>query len=59
MSYKKFIVRPLLGEPGPWVHYKSQPNAKTPRKKSTNSKNWTKIVLGYVSFILTFFNKVY
>jgi len=38
VSYQKFIVRPLLREPRPWVHYKSQPNAsKTPRKtqKST------------------------
>jgi len=36
-----FIVRPLLTEPGPQVHYKSQPNAETPRKtpkKSTNVK---------------------
>ena len=33
ISYQKFIVRPLLREPGPWVLYKSQPNAKTPRKK--------------------------
>jgi len=32
ISYQKFIVRPLLREPGPWVHYKSQQNAKTPKK---------------------------
>jgi len=41
LSYQKFIVRPLLTEPGPQVHYKSQPNAETPRKtpkKSTNVK---------------------
>ena len=46
-SYQKFIVRPLLREPRPKVHYKSQPNAKTPRKtqkKSTNVKSLTKIV---------------
>jgi len=38
ISYQKFIVRPLLREPRPWLHYKSQPNAKTPTKKqkSTN-----------------------
>ena len=46
MSYQKFIGCPLLREPRPWVHYKSQPNAKTPRKtqKSTNVKSLTKIV---------------
>jgi len=33
ISYQKFIVHPLLREPGPWLHYKSQPNAKTPRKE--------------------------
>ena len=38
ISYQKFIVRPLLREPGPWVHYKSQPNAKTPRKKTEINK---------------------
>jgi len=31
-SYQKFIVCPLLRELRPKVHYKSQPNAKTPRK---------------------------
>jgi len=46
ISYQKFIVRPLLGEPRPYVHYKSQPNAKTPKKtqKWTNVKSLTKIV---------------
>jgi len=38
ISYQKFIVRPLLREPGQWVHYKSQPNAKTPRKTYENRK---------------------
>ena len=44
ISYQKFIVRPLLREPGPWLHYESQPNAKTPRKtrKSTNVKSLIK-----------------
>jgi len=39
VSYQK--VRQLLREPRPQVHYKSQPNAKTPRKtqKSTNIKS--------------------
>ena len=46
ISYQKFIVRQLLREPRPWVHYKSQPNAKIPRKtqKSTNVKSLTKAV---------------
>ena len=47
ISYQKFIVRPLLREPRPRVHYKSQPNAKTPREKtqkSTSVKSLTKIV---------------
>ena len=48
ISYQKFIVRPFtIREPRPQVHYKSQPNAKTPRKKtqkSTNVKSLTKIV---------------
>jgi len=34
ISYQKFKVRPLLREPRPWVHYKSQPKAKTPRVKN-------------------------
>jgi len=39
VSYQK--VRQLLREPRPYVHYKSQPNAKTPKKtqKSTNIKS--------------------
>ena len=46
ISYQKFIVRRLLRGPGPYVHYKSQPNDKTRRstKKSTNIKSLTKIV---------------
>jgi len=45
ISYQKIIVRPLLRERGPWVHNKSQPNAKTPsQKKSTDVKSLTKIV---------------
>ena len=46
ISYQKFIVHPLLREPRPWVHYKIQPNAKTPRKtqKSTSVKSLTKTV---------------
>ena len=32
ISYQRFIVRPLLRECRPLMHYKSQPNAKTPRK---------------------------
>jgi len=43
ISYKKFIVRPLLREPRPWVHYKSEPNAKTPKKKQ-KSTSLTKTV---------------
>ena len=40
------FLRPLLREPRPWMHYKSQPSAKTPRKtqKSLNVKSLTKIV---------------
>ena len=39
MSYQKFILRPLLREPRPYVHYKSQPNAINTEKtqKSTNA----------------------
>ena len=32
ISYQKFIVRPLLREPRPRVHYKSHPNAETATK---------------------------
>jgi len=38
ISYQKFIVRPLLREPRPQVHYKSQPNAKTPKKNTKINK---------------------
>ena len=52
ISYQKFIVRALLREPRSWVHYKSQPNAKTPRKtqKSINVKSSTKIVWSWSTF---------
>jgi len=47
-AYEKFrpIMCPLLREPRPQVHYKSQPNAKRPIKtqKSTNVKILTEIV---------------
>jgi len=32
------FLRPLLREPRPWMHYKSQPSAKTPRKKTKITK---------------------
>ena len=43
--YQGFVVRPLLREPRPQVHYKSQPDAKARREtqKSTNVKSLTKI----------------
>ena len=46
MSLRKSEDLENLREPRPWVHYKSQPNAKTPRKtqKSTNVKSLTKTV---------------
>jgi len=47
ISYQKFMARPLLRDPRPQVHYKSQPIAKTQRKtlkKSTTVKSLTKIV---------------
>jgi len=43
ISYKKFILRQLLREPGPGCIKKSQPNAKN-TTKSTNVKRLTKIV---------------
>jgi len=45
ISYQRFLVRPLLREPRPQVHYKSQPDATTQREtqKSTNVKSLTKI----------------
>ena len=45
ISYQGFVVRSLLREPRPWVHYKSQPDAKAQREtqKSTNVKILTKI----------------
>jgi len=46
ISYQKFIVRPLLREPRPWVHYKSQPNAKTPRKIKHQQSAWRPVGAG-------------
>ena len=45
LSYQRFLVRPLLREPRPQVHYKSQPDATAQREtqKSTNVKSLTKI----------------
>jgi len=45
LSYQGFLVRPLLREPRPQVHYKSQPDATAQREtqKSTNVKSLTKI----------------
>ena len=45
LSYQGFLVRPLLREPRPQVHYKSRPDAKAQREtqKSTNVKSLTKI----------------
>ena len=45
ISYQGFLVRPLLREPRPQVHYKSQPDATAQREtqKSTNVKSLTKI----------------
>ena len=45
ISYQGFLVRPLLREPRPQVHYKSQPDATAQREtqKSTNVKCLTKI----------------
>ena len=45
ISYQGFLVRPLLREPRPQVHYKSQPDAKAQREtqKSTIVKSLTKI----------------
>ena len=45
ITYQGFLVRPLLREPRPQVHYKSQPDAKAQREtqKSTNVKSLTKI----------------
>ena len=41
LSYQRFLVRPLLREPRPRVHYKSQPDATAQREtqKSTNVKS--------------------
>ena len=54
ISYQTFTVRPLglLRYPRPYVHYKSQQNARTLRKtqKSTNVKSSTKIVCDFSSF---------
>ena len=36
LSYQKFLMRPILTEPRPQVHYNSQPNAETPRKHKSN-----------------------
>jgi len=46
ISCQKLIMRPLLREPRPYAHYRSQPNAKIPRKtqKSTSVKSLTRIV---------------
>ena len=43
ISYQGFLVRPLLREPRPQVHYKSQPDATAQREtqKSTNVKSLT------------------
>jgi len=45
ISYQGFLVRPLLREPRPQVHYKSQADATAQREtqKSTNVKSLTKI----------------
>ena len=45
ISYQGFLVRSLLREPRPQVHYKSQPDATAQREtqKSTNVKSLTKI----------------
>ena len=45
ISYQGFLVRPLLREPRPQVHYKSQPDATAQKEtqKSTNVKSLTKI----------------
>ena len=43
ISYQAFLVRPLLREPRPQVHYKSQTDATAQREtqKSTNVKSLT------------------
>jgi len=45
ISYQGFLVRPLLREPRPQVHYKNQPDATAQREtqKSTSVKSLTKI----------------
>ena len=53
ISYQGFLVHPLLREPRPQVHYKSQPDATAQREtqKSANVKSYLSVCAVFLSHI--------